>query len=363
MAERTTRCLQVRSAGPADAPALNQLFNQVFNIERDAASWRWKFIEQDGCDRSAWTAIAETANDEIVGQYPLMARRFQIDAQEVLAAQAVDTAVAARHRGALSTIKRLRFAATGRAAADGAAFAFGFPKPELERIGRYLLRYEPLATIRARELRLNVYGPLARRLPWLPRRWRRWLGTLLGGVLRWRRSLRHSTRRQSAQLLSITHFDERFDDLWRRSRGNHRVCGVRDQAFLRWRFSAKPHIRYEIFALASAPSALEAYIVLRHSATQAKTVDLMDFLATDHECFSTLLHRVLHICSRRGEDWVRAWTTPGPLDDVLVSAGFRHLPTSEAVAVVYSCLSPDLRVNDLADVDQWFLTCADFDTV
>jgi len=60
----------------------------------------------------------------------------------------------------------------------------------------------------------------------------------------------------------VAAFDDRFDDLWRRVAPDYDAIGVRDRAFLQWRFADCPHRCY-ITGAAEREGRLEGYIVYR----------------------------------------------------------------------------------------------------
>jgi hypothetical protein len=73
--------------------------------------------------------------------------------------------------------------------------------------------------------------------------------------------------------------DARYDDLWSRFDPGMVVTGIRDRAFLAWRFAQRPGHRYRFFALqCAAKDRLAAYAVCER---QEQTLHVRDFLADE----------------------------------------------------------------------------------
>lgn len=363
-ADRPGADTQIRFAQLSDGPTLNALFNQVFDTQRDIAAWRWKFLREGSTRSLEWTAVAESENTGIIGQYPMIWRRFSVQAHDCLAAQAVDTAIAPSCRGGLSLVKELRFSATERAAAAGAVIAFGFPKPELRNIGRYLLKYEELADVRPCSVRLNVLGALTRRLAWLPNRVRALAGRVVAAA-RCLALLHGLEGDEHLRLETVSQFDKRFDRLWNRCRRQHEVIGARDARFLAWRFRAMPGRSYDASVLRSqASDDIDAYVVIRDVTEGASRVwYLMDFLSIDNAALDLMIRCLLRSASRAGADHLVVWATPGPHEAVFARYALRPRPGSEAVPIVYNMLTDRLQPDIVAEPRAWFLSFADFDTL
>lgn len=362
MDEVKNPAILIREAQSSDACALNALFNEVFCLDRNVSTWRWKF---SGIDSNAltWTAVAETDGGDIVGQYPLIIRPFIVAGRSTVAAQAVDTAISPKHRGSISLIKHLRFAATQRAARGGAELAFGFPLQALEGIGRYLLKYDLLIRIPPRALRLNWNAAVDWRASWLPAGLRRQIGLVTGIARRW--FGRGYRGRLSADMLhEAAGFDHRFDRLWERCRGQYRFAGIRDRAFLNWRFGLGPDDGYRVFTLESDGDELAGYVIVKDDClARGGTGYIMDFLAIDGASLAQLFKAVSVRYSQSGYDRLVLFAMPGHQDKVLDAAGFRFLPESESVSVVYSFLAEGGSPSQLSDPACWLLSYADFDSL
>ncbi len=72
---------------------------------------------------------------------------------------------------------------------------------------------------------------------------------------------RHAVDRDIA-ITPVSSFDDRFDRLWQRCAGNHRVMIVRDRQYLAWRFGQRPDAEYRI-AAAARGAELVGYVVTR----------------------------------------------------------------------------------------------------
>ena len=77
----------------------------------------------------------------------------------------------------------------------------------------------------------------------------------------------------SVEELSV--FDKRFDDLWKRTSGDHTVIGERTSEFLNWRFARCPYKRFRVFTLTKKGTGeLLGYIVYYVKKNRAHIADI-----------------------------------------------------------------------------------------
>jgi GNAT superfamily N-acetyltransferase len=112
----------------------------------------------------------------------------------------------------------------------------------------------------------------------------------------------------------VTTVDERFNELWRRSDKRGRVLGVRNAAYLRWRYQHHPVSRYEIFTLTRGDD-LCGYLCYRISNGACVVDDI--FAEAAGEAVHELLRAFLaHARERRIADTVT----------VNVNRSYLHIP-------------------------------------
>ncbi|MDE1952799.1 MAG: GNAT family N-acetyltransferase [Betaproteobacteria bacterium] len=185
---------------------------------------------------------------EPIGTVGLGARILRCGPHSVRAGLMADFAVNIQHRTLFPALTLQRAVLEQGLARH--ELLYGFPNakslPVVQRAGfdvaGGLSRY-------VRVLRTQDYLP-----NWLPRRLRRGLGGGLDIALRLRHGmLPRLLLREHVQTAWLDQADARFDSLWAEHQvGNAGVIGVRDSAFLNWRFRSTAAHRYRIFTVFSA---------------------------------------------------------------------------------------------------------------
>jgi hypothetical protein len=208
----------IRRFLPEDRDAIVDLFNRVFGEKdpefraHDLSWWRWKFEQNPA---GAHILVAENAAGAVVGHYGGVPIRVRADGETYVFGQNCDSYVDASERRGLKnpgTFVRLGQAyASTFASRAGDAVMYGVGTREAFRIGARYLDYWVLRT----QMALVLRDPS--RLP----EWD-W-GT---------------------HAVPCERFDERADAFARSQEANYPCVGVRDAAFLNWRFTTHPTGRY-----------------------------------------------------------------------------------------------------------------------
>ncbi len=150
--------------------------------------------------------------------------------------------------------------------------------------------------------------------------------------------------------------DERFDDLWREASVDHSLVGVRDAAYLRWRFARRPEGRVEFAILVNRRTeAVAAYAAVSRVETSVQIRDIFAHRGT----FEPLLWLLTAALARQEMESLnlRLYGAP-PLVTAVQSLGFRERP--DRGVVVGQAAGPLLSVApEIVDVDRWYLTDAD----
>jgi hypothetical protein len=150
--------------------------------------------------------------------------------------------------------------------------------------------------------------------------------------------------------------DERFDDLWREASGDHSLIGVRDAAFLRWRFARRPEGRVEFAMLVNRRTeAVVGYVAVSRVETAVQVRDIF----AHRGAFEPLLSLVTASLARQEMESlsVQLYGAP-PLVTALHALGFRErrdhrLVVGQAGGALLTATP------EIVDVDRWFLTDAD----
>jgi Acetyltransferase (GNAT) domain len=161
----------------------------------------------------------------------------------------------------------------------------------------------------------------------------------------------------------IDSFDQRFDALWQRVRGDHLVAIVRDQRYLTWRFVRRPDARYTILA-ATRAGEVSGYLVLR--LTDRGGVQrgyLVDFLVEGRSLptFSLLVEHAVERLRGEGAKAVSCRVISAPYRRRLYRHGFWPMPWGPRGYMRVDCLLPDPDVQDFRHPKRWFATMGDGD--
>ena len=307
---------------------------------------------------------------ETVGVAAVGRREMRIGTQTIISGELVDFVAVPEHRTLFPAlflqkeIRRLTLKSQNSEASTGGShdILYGLPNPKslavVKRAGYQLVGQ---LVRRARILRLEGY--LSRHAPV-------WMGQLFGPLLDRVRmgalALRAiATRGSGLELRScwLDRPDSRFDDLWQRvvaqSWMNNVLIGVRDSAFLIWRFIDCPLRTYRFFALvANTDDRLIAYAVC---AVDGETLHVHDFLVdpTVHDASKKLWIALSREAYRRGHgnlsvEFLGAESIQQSLEAIgLVKRQQRPLYASRSAAIQDD--------GTLLKESNWYLTSADED--
>lgn len=221
---------------------------------------------------------------EPVGFLGVSLRQWSLDGHPAHGGSLVDFVVLPEHRSAAPALQLQR---RGRDRASATAqILFGLPEPKavaiFKRLGSTLQK--PL-TRHARVLRFAPY--LRRRMP-------SWLASIIGAFADLLDGFQLRCRLAGGGLSGVWQegFDAGFDELWTRCARPGRCLGVRDQAFLNWRFNQQPRHRYRVFAVRSRiGGSLQMYFVCQQD---GDTLVIKDLLAEN--CGGELAEGLARLC-------------------------------------------------------------------
>ncbi len=224
---------------PDDASAVLEVWSEALgHAERRPAKLQW-FYAQRGPTAAAVLLLRHGAR--VVGATGIGQRLLHWRGQRFDAALMGDFAVDSRHRTLYPAVFLQR--TTLERGLERHALLYGFPNakslPVVRRAGYRVL---PGMERHARALRSESYLPQI-----LPGGLRRLLGALVDAALQ----LRHlGSMRGTSRVAWLAAPDARFDALWQRAHAGLDDCvvGVRDRAFLQWRFAPKAWHSTRFFA-------------------------------------------------------------------------------------------------------------------
>jgi hypothetical protein len=302
-----------------------------------------------------------------VGVAAVSMRMLRIGSQTISSGELVDFVALPEHRTlfpALFLQKEIRRLALE--VNKSHALLYGLPNPKsLAVVKRVGYRLVGQMVRRARILRSSGY--LSRRAP-------AWISQLIGptidrlrlGTLVLRGLAHHSLKTQWQPLP-----DSRFDNLWQRIAAQDKtgnvLIGVRDRAFLMWRFTECPLRKYEFFTLASADNQLVAYAAC---AAEGEILHVHDFLVdpaspSAHKAIWAALSRSAF---HRGYSNISVeFLGPELIQNELEAAGMMKRQERPLYATVSTTSMPGTSPVDAHDQttllqeSRWYLTCADED--
>jgi ribosomal protein S18 acetylase RimI-like enzyme len=244
---------------------------------------------------------------------------------------------------------------------------YGLPNPKslavVKRIG-----YQLVGQMVRRVRMLRSAGYLSRHMPM-------WISRIIGSII-------DRIRLGALALQNITHPkfqrqwidrpDARFDALWQKVKthdGTQRVLiGVRDSAFLTWRFAECPLKTYRFFTLSSAvDNRLIAYAAC---AVGGESLEVHDFLVdtTEHGAGKALWRALSADAFHRGHSNISVeFLGAESIQNELEAAGMMKRQERPLYATDSATSIPDtLSVNThdqttLLQESRWYLTCADED--
>jgi hypothetical protein len=225
---------EIREFRDGDEHSLIETFNTVFARGEgsvppmSAEKWDWLY-RRNPAGRRLWVALHEGC---VVAQYAALPIRVWIDASERIFAQIVDSMVHPDHRGGLKrpglfvNTALPFFEAYG--GVDKDLVHYGWPVVEAWRIGKAFLKYE---IVRTQNVLVRELGEGAAEVP--------------------------------AEIERIERFDHQARWLYERCSGAWGVSGIRDDAYLNWRFVEHPEHRYTIYGVRDGEGILRGYAVYR----------------------------------------------------------------------------------------------------
>ena len=159
----------------------------------------------------------------------------------------------------------------------------------------------------------------------------------------------------------IRRFDASFTELWERVADRFELSVRRDAAYLNWKFSEPPHVRYPIAAL-KRNGRPEGYAVYRHAQEPRGRVTLLvDFLADTHDeiGFKTLLRWVDAEARQADSDKIRCYASHLGFRRIMRHSGYFQMRPTLPLAVKLNAVTVPPKFYKHAD--DWHITLGDSD--
>lgn len=290
------------------------------------------------------TLLMLRAGTEAIGIASIAARRMRYGGAELEAGVLADFVVRPDQRGffpALALQRRVR-----ELGAANHALLYGLPNPQSEAIVKRVgYRAVGAVTRWAMALRTGTY--LARRMP-------RWLAGGVGAVVDRSRHAVAAARSATGPRLQAHWVDEavaEMDALWQAAIDPAVLMGVRDRAFLQWRFARHPFLPHRFFVLEQG-GRLCAYAACH---VRDDSLEVSDFLVdpATPDAAITLWRTLAREAYRDGHTRLTVrFLGPAALQEAMRAAGLspRDADALYAVAGTLATLPA-----------QWYFTAADND--
>jgi Acetyltransferase (GNAT) domain len=313
----------VRAYQDGDEEQILPLFRRSFFVDRSPARFRWEYLENPHGNRRISEAFAE--DGRLVAHYAGYPVRFASNLhggwRTHPAIQVGDTMTepSVRHvgRGPTSLLGRTVRHFYARFCTGQVAFNYGVNTGNIQRFSMSFVgarHLEPLPY----HVR-NARKPVAVPRPWLLR---------LAGY----------------RVERFTHFDERWDELFRRVRGAYRLLIERDARYLEWRYARCPDAEYACWAVFRR-GRLVGWSVFRHRGERGERLAWGDALFDPSypAAVPLLLAHVLAAPEHRSAELVETWLTSRPAwwSERIRALGFASRPEPQELGFVFGPLEVD----------------------
>jgi GNAT superfamily N-acetyltransferase len=166
--------------------------------------------------------------------------------------------------------------------------------------------------------------------------------------------------RAGSTVKAVDRFDPALDETWAKLGATYAVTLARDAAYLNWRYTSHPHLKYR-FAIASTNGGPAGFIVWRPSGAGEKRAVVADFLVAkgDVATFERLLAHVIVHASMAGCHSLSVLTTQSWAARTLRSFGF--YPRAVRNTWVIAGWQDRIPKEWLAEHDPWHVVLGDSD--
>lgn len=353
-----TACL-IRLYQYGDEKRLNDLFNLVFQKERDLKTWIWKFADNPYHAEHA-IVVAESC-EKIIGMYPSWGRSYKFGDNLILTLQPIEDCVHPDFRGGGRVFIRLHHEYRKRAVSLGARFAFGFPTDDHFKIGRRLFDYRVLFSVPVLYKRLNL------RLAFRNRFGNIFLEKLVyllsNRLYRIFYSISGMKGQKGFKIERVYSFDKGYDGFWDMVSRRRKIIGIRDSAYLNWRYVQYPKGGYAIFS-SMKDGQVQGYIILRISDIDSgeRAGLIVDLLTIDNEdLIGGLLNMGIIYFLSEGVDYIKILLEDNLIYNYLIKKGFKK--RGDPLYLACELFDENLDEGFLKDRNNWFLSYGDTDLI
>jgi hypothetical protein len=361
--------LQFRHLQQRDFASLGRLHQKVFGTTRKDEFWRWKYLQNPAGEQLM--AVCELEG-KIIGQVGTIPFKMKVGKEEIIGAQCQDILIDKNYRkgGIFFKLEKL---ARSFFIPRHICFSYGFAIELTRRISTKFLGYKDIGRIEKLVKPLKI-SPYLHKIPFLKGK----LGSVLDTFFKARLfGIKRIKLPSGWRLEQIKKFDKRFDDFWVRVKDDYPpVMVVRDSAYLNWRYSLHPEVKYTSFAVVDEHDNILGFIVLEvkekirgfasleaelRDVKRGEIVDILVASQNRDKIYNILLACALRYFEEADVDVVSCWAVEGNhLYAFLQKKGFIKRSTPHSLIVreeIPNCVSKDL----IFTYSNWYITRGDSD--
>ncbi len=330
---------------------MDALYRRVFGSDAAEASrlrWEWQYRDNPnhtGQEPEIWLAREGPA---IVGQYATMPVKLSVQGKEIQGSWGMDVMVAPeRQRQGLGEVL---FRTWDRNV--GASLGLGLSDASYRLFQK--LRWPDVGPIPC------FVKPLTRRALRRPE-WPLLVNRIVSALTLPLVKIVARSRPLHAEVRLLNRFDESFTTLWESIGSKFDLAVRRDAAYLNWKYTTAPHVRYSIAALRRDDRNV-GYAVYRHlHEPRGRVTLLVDFLTDpdDEDGFGTLLGWVDREARRADSDKIRAFAMHACFGRALKKSGYFQVKSTMEFVVKLNAM--EVPPSFYEQTDNWHVTLGDSD--
>jgi len=326
----------------------------------DPGFLQWQYADNPGGPAMIQLA-RDVATDQLAGQYVVIPMRFKVNNETITGCLSLNTLTRPIYSGQ-GIFTGLAKAVYQDCAEQGSTFCYGFPNPNSYPGFTKKLGFTDLGNIPLLLRPLNTKALVRKRF-----------GALLAAF-----ALPFDLYYKVKELL-----DERYevypltdlnlaqmDAFWTKVGCKYPIMGIRDTAYIRWRYFDIPLRDYQVYGVRQKDSStLLGYIVGRCTEVDAMSSGMIvDFLVDPSHpaAGNQLVNRLLRFFVANNMDLAGSLMLPHTEEaSILKAEGFFTCPRAlepQPFPVVYRSFSP-AREDPLLELNRWFLTMGDYDVI
>jgi hypothetical protein len=344
-----------------DETGINNLFNTVFDQNRDLREWEWKFMESPISSRPF--IILAKDGEKIVGQYSCISFYLKYRDKVVRVVQPVDNMVDKDYRGGAKGIQvQTLLKAEEAVRNNGIDIGLGFPNREAYIVGKRLLKYNDLIKIE------HFFKRLSWRLAMKSRVNIPLLSDFAGWMSRF--AIRFSIAVKEKPIRGIQYrwirvFDERIDLFWEKLSEQYSIMVKRDFRYLNWRYCKKPGNDYHILQAEKDGNIIGIIIVKYLDRGDARIGFIMECIAIKEPyLMENMVRRGLIFLSQNKVDYVLVrLSSSDSIKNIFNKIGFSHREGIWDSNFVFKIYSSNVESSILQDPSLWHISFGDCDSL